>query len=129
MSFNDPVAELLTKVRNASRAKHRYVDLALTKMNMSIVDILKEQGFIENFLVNEQKRKVRVFLKYRQRNSLFSNLKRISSPGMRKYVGYNKIPRVKNGLGIAIVSTSKGVLDGESARHQKVGGELLCVVE
>ncbi|MGD2169104.1 MAG: 30S ribosomal protein S8 [Chlamydiota bacterium] len=129
MSFNDPVAELLTKVRNASRAKHRYVDLALTKMNKSIVDILKEQGFIENFLVNEQKRKVRVFLKYRQRNSLFSNLKRISSPGMRKYVGYSKIPRVKNGLGIAIVSTSKGVLDGESARHQKVGGELLCVVE
>lgn len=129
MSFNDPIAELLTKIRNASTAKHRYVDLRLTRMNKSLIEILKEQGFIENFLVDDQKRKIRVFLKYRFRNCVLNQLKRVSSPGLRKYVGYNDIPRVQNGMGIAIVSTPKGVLEGEEARKQKVGGELLCIVQ
>lgn len=129
MSFNDPIAELLTKIRNASSAKHRYVDLNLTRMNKSLIEILKEQGFLENFLVDDQKKKIRVFLKYRLRNCVLHQLKRISSPGLRKYVGYNDIPRVQNGMGIAIVSTPKGVLEGEEARKQRVGGELLCIVQ
>lgn len=129
MSFNDPIAELLTKIRNASNARHRYVDLILTKMSKSIIEILKEQGFIENFLMDDKKRKIRAFLKYSFRNPVFRQLKRVSSPGLRRYVGHNDIPKVRNGMGIAILSTPKGILEGEDARKQKVGGELLCIVQ
>ena len=129
MSFNDPIADLLTRIRNASRANHKYVDVNLSKMGKNIVEILKNSGFVENYLVSDQKRKIRVFLKYKFRKPAINYLKRVSSPGLRKYVGYSEIPEVKNGMGIAIVSTPKGVLEGESARGSKVGGEILCFVE
>lgn len=129
MSFNDPIAELLTKIRNAKGAQHRFVDLGYSKNKIKILDILKNQGFIENFLVNEEMHKIRIFLRYtKERGSVVSNLKRVSTCGLRRYIGYKDIPRVFNGMGIAILSTPKGILDGETARNLKVGGEILCTV-
>lgn len=129
MAFNDPIAELLTKVRNASRAQHRYVDISFSKIKIKILEILKNHGFIENFLVNEENHKVRVFLKYNKaRESVIQGLDRESTCGLRRYIGYCEIPKVFNGMGIAIVSTPQGVVDGETARNLKVGGELLCTV-
>jgi small subunit ribosomal protein S8 len=129
MSFNDPIAELLTKIRNAKGAKHRFVDLSHSKNKIKILEILKNQGFIENFLVNEQMFKIRVFLRYnKERGSVIHNLKRVSTCGLRRYIGYRDIPKVFNGMGVAILSTPQGILDGETARQLKVGGELLCTV-
>lgn len=129
MAFNDPIAELLTKMRNAKDAKHRFVDLPLSKMKVKILEILKNHGFIENFLVNQEDHKIRVFIRYtRNREPVLSGLKRVSRCGLRRYIGHSSIPRVFNGMGVAILSTPKGVLDGETARNLKVGGELLCTV-
>lgn len=129
MSFNDPIAELLTKIRNAKGAQHRFVDLSYSKNKIKILEILKNQGFIENFLVNEEMHKIRIFLRYtKERGSVVNNLKRVSTCGLRRYIGYKDIPRVFNGMGIAILSTPKGILDGETARNLKVGGEILCTV-
>jgi small subunit ribosomal protein S8 len=129
MSFNDPIAELLTKLRNAKNAQHRFVDLSHSKIKIKILEILRLHGFIENFLVNEEMHKIRVFLRYtKEREPVLSGLKRESTSGLRRYIGYHEIPRVFNGMGIAIVSTPKGVIDGEAARNLKVGGELLCTV-
>lgn len=129
MSFNDPIAELLTKIRNAKDAQHRYVDLSHSKIKVTILEILKTHGFIENFLVNEEQHKMRVFLRYNKlREPVIRGLTRISTSGLRKYIGHDRIPRVFNGMGISILSTSKGVVDGDTARNLKVGGELLCTV-
>jgi len=129
MSFNDPIAELLTKIRNAKGAQHRFVDLSHSKCKIKILEIFKNQGFIENFLVNEEMHKIRVFLRYtKDRSSVLNNLQRVSTCGLRRYIGYKDIPRVFNGMGIAILSTPKGILDGETARSLKVGGEFLCTV-
>ena len=129
MAFNDPIAELLTKIRNAKNAQHRYVDLNHSKIKVKILEILRNQGFIENFLTNDEKHKIRVFLRYtKNRESVIQGLTRISTCGLRRYIGYAAIPKVFNGMGIAIVSTPKGVLDGETARNLKVGGEFLCKV-
>jgi small subunit ribosomal protein S8 len=129
MAFNDPIAELLTKIRNAKGAQHRYVDLSFSKMKVQILEIMKSHGFIENFLVNEEQFKIRVFLRYtKSRESVLHGLDRISTSGLRRYIGYADIPRIFNGMGIAILSTPRGVMDGETARNLKVGGELLCTV-
>ena len=129
MAFNDPIAELLTKIRNAKGAQHRYVDLSFSKIKVKILEILKAQGFVENFLVDEKTYRMRVFLRYTKgRESVINGLTRISKNGLRRYIGYADIPRVFNGMGIAILSTPKGVVDGETARNLKVGGELLCTV-
>jgi small subunit ribosomal protein S8 len=129
MSFNDPIAELLTKIRNAKGAQHRYVDLSFSKIKIKLLEIMRHHGFIENFLVNEESYKIRVFLRYNQsRESVLRGLTRESTCGLRRYIGYNEIPRVFNGMGLAIMSTSKGVLDGETARNLKVGGELICTI-
>ncbi len=129
MSFNDPIAELLTKIRNAKRAQHRYVDLSFSKNKVKILDLMRNHGFIDNFLVNEEQFKVRIFLRYnKERQPVIHNLKRISTSGIRRYVGYKDIPRVFNGMGICIMSTPKGIVDGETARNLKVGGEILCTI-
>ncbi len=129
MAFNDPIAELLTKIRNAKDAQHRHVDMSFSKVKVKILDILKAHGFIENFLVNEQMRKMRVFLRYtKTRQSVLQGLKRVSTSGLRRYTGYQEIPKIFNGMGISILSTSQGILDGETARNLKVGGELMCTV-
>jgi small subunit ribosomal protein S8 len=129
MAFNDPIAELLTKIRNAKDAQHRYVDISHSKIKVKILDILKAHGFIENFLVNEELRKLRVFLRYtKTRESVIRGLKRISTSGLRRYIGFRDIPRVFNGMGIAILTTPQGVIDGDTARNLKAGGEIICTV-
>lgn len=128
-SFNDPIAELLTKIRNAKDAQHRFVDMSHSKMKVQILELLKKHGFIENYLVNEQLHKMRVFLRYtKERGSVIRDLQRVSRGGCRRYLGYQEIPRVFNGMGISILSTPKGVIDGETAKNLKVGGEILCTV-
>lgn len=127
--FNDPISELLTKLRNAKDAQHRFVDLTYSKMKKEILDLLQKHGFIENYLVNEAAHKMRVFLRYvKNRKNVLNGLKRQSTPGGRMYVDVGQIPRVFNGMGIAILSTNKGVVDGDTARSLNVGGELLCTV-
>jgi small subunit ribosomal protein S8 len=129
MTFNDPIAEFLTKLRNAKLARHRYVDIRLSKIKLRLAEILKKEGFVENFLLNQEKRKMRIFLRYAKgRQSVIHGLKRVSVPSHRKYVGFKEIPKVFNGLGIAILSTPKGILVGKEAQESKVGGELLCYV-
>ncbi|HLB53294.1 MAG TPA: 30S ribosomal protein S8 [Chlamydiales bacterium] len=129
MSFHDPIAELLTKIRNAKNAQHRFVDLSFSKNKVKILELLKSFGFIENFLVNEKQYKMRVFLRYtKERKAVINDLQRVSKCGIRRYVGYKGIPRVFNGMGVCILSTPKGIMDGETARGLKVGGELLCTV-
>jgi small subunit ribosomal protein S8 len=131
MSFNDPISDLLTRIRNASMARHRYVDVQWSVMSQNIAQILKNESFIEHFLVKEEggKSHMRIFLRYgTNREPLIRGLARNSKPGRRQYVGYGDIPKVFNGMGISILSTSKGVLLGSEARNRKVGGELLCQV-
>jgi len=129
MSYNDPISDLLTIIRNGKMAQHRYVDVIISKIKLSIVKILKEKGFIENYIVNDEKRKIRVFLKYTAtREAVIQGLKRLSKPGLRRYTSYQKIPQIFGGMGLMILSTSQGVIDGEEARALKVGGELLCCV-
>lgn len=129
MSLNDPISDLLTRIRNAKTAKHRYVEVPKSNQLLSVLNILVEKGFIEKLLVNDEKKIVRAYLRYSHgRQSVISILNRVSSPGRRVYVSYQDIPTVLSGLGVAIVSTSKGVVDGEKAKALKVGGELLCVV-
>jgi small subunit ribosomal protein S8 len=128
---NDPIADLLTRIRNASMARHRFVDMQWSVMLQNIAQVLKNESFIEHFLVREKdgKSEMRIFLRYSSsRAPLIRGLKRVSNSGRRRYIGYDEIPRVFNGLGISILSTSKGVLVGSEARNRKVGGELLCYV-
>lgn len=126
---SDPIADLLTRIRNASAAKHLYLDVRQSNMLESIVKILKDNGFVAHYLVKEEnKRKtMRIFLKYTaNREAVIHGLKRVSKPSLRKYITSQKIPTVLGGMGISIISTSKGVLDDKAAREQNVGGELLC---
>lgn len=128
---NDPIADLLTRIRNAIKAQHRFVDLRFSRINAAIVKILKDQGFIDYFLIKEDEKQgaIRVFLKYAEgRQPIINGIKRVSRPGLRRYVGYSSIPLICGGLGITIVSTSKGLMAGHEAHKLKVGGELLCQV-
>lgn len=127
--LSDPIGDLLTRIRNASSAKHRYVDARSSKLLVSLVKVMQEMGFVENILIDDERHRMRVFLKYSNgRESLISGLKRISRPSLRRYVNHREIPRIDGGMGLVILSTPKGVLDGENARKLRVGGELLCFV-
>lgn len=132
MAVSDPVADFLTRIRNATRAQHRYVDIGWSKIKQNIAEILKSQGFIENYLVkqdNKQRGTIRIFLKYAEgRQPVIQGLKRVSKPGLRKYVGHEDIPRFYGGLGLSILSTSQGIMAGLEASNRKIGGELLCLV-
>jgi small subunit ribosomal protein S8 len=127
----DPIADLLTRIRNATRAKHPRIDLPSSKLKLEITRILKEEGYLANYkIVDEKGRKtLRVFLRYTpDRRSVITDLKRISRPGSRRYVGRFGIRPVVGGMGISIVSTPRGVMTGQSARKEGIGGELLCEV-
>jgi small subunit ribosomal protein S8 len=127
--LHDPIADLLTRIRNAKLAKHRFVDFRPSKLKVEIVKVLQAQGFVDKYLVDDEKGRARVFLKYADgRESVIRGLTRMSSPALRRYVGYRQIPRVFGGMGVAILSTPGGIVDGETARKQKLGGELLCLV-
>ena len=131
MSFTDPVADFLARIRNAIRARHPKLDVPVSKLKLEMARILKEEGYIANFkpVEEEGRRLLRVYLKYDGKNdAAISNLNRISRPGCRVYVGRNEIPRVLGGLGIVILTTPKGVMTGQQARKQGVGGEILCEV-
>jgi len=131
MSLTDPVADFLTRIRNAYRARHQKMDVPSSKLKLEIARILKEEGYISNFKsTDEEGRKVlRVYLKYGPNNEgVINNITRISRPGCRVYVGRNEINRVLGGLGINILTTPKGVMTGRQARKEGVGGEVLCEV-
>ncbi|MBP3709146.1 MAG: 30S ribosomal protein S8 [Treponema sp.] len=131
MSASDPVADMLTKVRNAVAVRHEKVDVPTSKLKLEIVKILKTEGYIKNFKkVSEDGHNIiRIFLKYDdQNNSVIHGLKKISTPGRRVYSGFKDLPRVYNGYGTLIVSTSAGVTTGRKATEKMVGGELICTV-
>lgn len=127
--LTDPIADMLTRIRNAMQRKHRFVDINSSRLNSAILNVLKEEGFIQDSIVNKELRKTRVFLKYdSNRESLINGLKRVSSPGRRVYVKAEDVPILRGGLGATVVSTSRGVMSGRKARREKVGGELICSV-
>ena len=128
---SDPIADLLTRVRNASRAEHEKVDVPASRLKVRIAEILKSEGFIKNYRVLEDPKQgtLRVYLKYGAANEkLISGLVRISTPGRRVYVTHDSIPTILGGMGVTIISTSRGVITDREARKQKVGGEILAQV-
>ncbi|HEX7071361.1 MAG TPA: 30S ribosomal protein S8 [Rhodothermales bacterium] len=127
----DPVADYLTRVRNALKARHKHVDIPASKLKRAITQILLDKGYIRNYLnIDDGKQGLlRIYLKYdRDGTSVILQLKRASRPGLRYYIGADDLPRVKNGLGVAIVSTSRGVMTDKEARRVHVGGEVLAYV-
>jgi len=129
--MTDPVADMLTRIRNAKQRRHEVVPIPLSKLKLEIARILKEEGFIRNYKVVSEsgKGELRIYLKYvNSEEPVITDLKRVSSPGRRVYVGKESIPSVKGGLGIAILSTSKGLMTDQKSREVKVGGEVLCYV-
>jgi small subunit ribosomal protein S8 len=132
MSMTDPIADMLTRIRNACGSKHRRVDVPLSRMKTEIARILKENNFIQDYqtvAVEDGKQVLRLRLRYAAGGQpVIRELKRVSTPGLRRYVGVNDIPRVRNGLGVAILSTSKGLMSDRQARQSRTGGELVAVV-
>lgn len=131
--MTDPIADYLTRLRNAIRAGHRVVEIPASKMKKEITKILFDQGYILNYKFEEgdtPQGTIKIALKYDSvdRENAIKNLKRVSRPGLRQYTGYKDMPRVLNGLGIAILSTSKGVMTNKEAKELKIGGEVLCYV-
>lgn len=130
MAMTDPIADLLTRIRNALRAKHEVVEVPASKEKEAIVRILKEEGYIESYVVSgDVKKVISIVLKYDENGKkVITNLKRISKPGLRVYATVDNVPRVLNGLGIAILSTSSGLMTDREARRKHVGGEVLAYV-
>ncbi len=129
--MTDPIADYLTRLRNAIRANHRVVTIPASNLKKDITKILFEKGYILNykFLDDDRQGLIKIALKYTtDKTNAIKSLKRVSSPGLRCYTGYKEMPRVINGLGIAIISTSKGVMTDKEARAEKIGGEVLCYV-
>jgi small subunit ribosomal protein S8 len=124
--LTDPIADMRKRIRNAHLALHKEVSVPRSKMKEAMATILKQEGYVEDVTVDE--RNITIALKYVKGRPAITGLKRISNPGRRVYVGAHQIPRVQNGLGICILSTSRGVLDGMTAQADKTGGELLCEV-
>ena len=131
MSMTDPIADLLTRIRNAHRAKHDRLDVPASKVKLEVCRILKQEGYISNFEVETgtgPAAQLKVVNKFVNRAPAITGLKRVSKPGLRRYVGSTEIPRVLGGIGISILSTSKGLMSGREAKKQNVGGELLAFV-
>jgi len=128
----DPIADFLTRIRNAAAAKHQRVDVPVSKLKTEIARILKEEGYISTYKMveeNKSRKTLRIFLKYTpDRRSVITDLKRVSRPGSRRYVGKTDIRQVVGGMGISIVSTPKGLMTGQSARKAGIGGEIMCEV-
>lgn len=131
MAVSDPIADMLTKVRNASQAKHEKVDISASKMKLQIIKILKNEGYVKNFkkITKDGMSYIRVFLRYDEKQSpVLHDIQRVSTPGRRVYSGYRNMPRVFNGHGVVVVSTSNGVITGKKASEKKIGGELICTI-
>ena len=131
MNITDPIADMLTRIRNANSAKHKTVDIPASKMKTAIAEILFKEGYIKSFEIinNETQGIIRITLKYEEKgNRVIDGIKRISKPGLRVYAGKEELPKVLNGLGIAIVSTSKGLKTDKEAREAGIGGEVLAYI-
>ena len=132
MSMSDPIADMLTRIRNANSAKHTTVDIPMSKMKLNITDILVDEGYIRGYevLADGVKKTIRVTLKYglNKDEKVISGLKRISKPGLRVYAGSEELPKVLNGLGTAIISTNKGLVTDKEARKLSVGGEVIAFI-
>ena len=131
MQITDPIADMLTRIRNAGTAKHDTVDVPASNMKKAIAEILVEEGYVKSYTVIEDGKQgvIRVTLKYSAgKQKVIRGIRRVSKPGLRIYAGYEDMPRVMNGLGIAIVSTSKGIMTDKKARETKIGGEVLAFV-
>ncbi|MFP3947345.1 MAG: 30S ribosomal protein S8 [Longimicrobiales bacterium] len=128
--MTDPIADMLTRIRNAGRAGHRWVDMPPSKQKVEIARLLKEQHYVFDYKVLDDGRHgvLRVYLKYHDGKPVIRHMERVSRPGRRRYVGKDEIPRVRNGLGMAILSTSHGVLSDRTARAEGVGGEVMALV-
>ena len=130
--MTDPIADYLTRIRNAIKANHRIVEIPTSNIKKEITRVLHDKGFILNYKFNDEETqgKIKIALKYnlKTKDSAIVSMKRISRPGLRKYVSFDNLPRVINGLGIAIMSTSKGVISDKEAKKLKIGGEVLCYV-
>jgi small subunit ribosomal protein S8 len=126
---NDPISDMLSRIRNANRALLPAVDLPHSKIKESIATILKKEGYISDYAVEGKlPRKIKLKLKYQGKKSVIEGLTRVSTPGLRRYVGSTDIPRVRGGLGVAVISTSEGLMTDNQARKKNIGGELLCYV-
>jgi small subunit ribosomal protein S8 len=130
MSLSDPVADYLARIRNAISAKHDKVDIPASRVKIEITRILKEEGFIQNYKIQEDRVQgtIRVFLKYSDGSAVITGLKQVSKPGRRIYAHKDKVPKVVGGLGISIISTSRGIMTGDQSQRTGVGGEVLCQV-
>lgn len=131
MAVSDPIADMLTKVRNASSAKHEKVDISASKLKLQIIKILKNEGYVKNFkkITKDGMSYIRVFLRYDEKQCpVLHDIQRVSTPGRRVYTGYRNMPRVFNGHGVVVVSTSTGVITGKKASEKKIGGELICTI-
>jgi len=130
MVMTDPIADMLTRIRNANQMRHATVDMPASKLKKQVLELLKKEGYIVNIVVikGDVQDTLRVTLKYLQNDRVIKGLKRISKPGLRVYAKTNEIPKVLNGLGIAVISTSNGIITDREARKQKVGGEILAYV-
>ncbi|MBE7442989.1 MAG: 30S ribosomal protein S8 [Flavobacteriales bacterium] len=130
--MTDPIADFLTRIRNAASAKHRVVDIPASNLKKELTKILFDKGYILNYKFEDTdvQGNIKIALKYHPKTKVpaITNITRVSKPGLRKYAGANELPRVINGLGVAIVSTSKGVMTDKEARRENVGGEVLCYV-
>jgi small subunit ribosomal protein S8 len=130
MSMHDPIADMLTRIRNAQLVGHAEVTMPASRLKSAIAGVLKDEGYIEDFALRESagKKELAIALKYYAGRPVIERLERVSKPGLRVYKGRNDIPRVMNGLGVAILSTSRGVMTDRKARADGVGGEVLCIV-
>ena len=131
MTMTDPIADMLTRIRNANQAKHEVLEVPASNIKKGIAEILKREGFVKNveFIEDDKQGVIRVFLKYgKNEERVITNLKRISKPGLRAYVKADEVPKVLNGLGIAIISTSEGVITDKEARAKNIGGEVIAYV-
>ncbi len=128
--ISDPIADMLTRIRNAIMAGHPSLTLPASKMKVRIADILHKEGFIQNYELEEDpvQGKISITLRYKGNENAIHGLKRVSRPGRRIYTGFRDMPRIRNGLGIAIISTSQGILSDKDARERRVGGEILCYI-
>lgn len=128
--MTDPIADMLTRIRNAGTAGHKWVDMPVSKLKAEVARILKENHFVYDFKLLDDGRfgVLRIYLKYHEEGPIIRHIERVSSPGRRRYVKSQDIPRVRNGLGMAILSTSNGLLSGRAAKAAGVGGELLALV-
>lgn len=128
--LTDPIADMLTRIRNAVRVRAEKVDIPASRMKLEIAKVLKEEGFIRAYKILKHKKQgiIRLNLKYLDNESLITGLKRASRPGRRFYVGFNEIPKVMGGVGVAVLTTSRGVMSDKACRREKAGGEVICYI-